>query len=283
VIGCEVAAAFAAFGSRVTIIEALPRIAANMDADISRFLTRTLTGEGIEVLTETPLERIEDDGGKPVLCAGSRRIEVDAALLSVGRTADLSCLEGLEEKPAMKNGRIVTDEFLQTSIPGVWAAGDIAAGHPMLAHAASKMGECAAANALGDRAACDLRLTPSCIYTIPETASVGLAEEEAQREHAIMTGRFPLTANGRAVAAGETEGFVKVIADKANGEILGVHIAAAAASELIGEASALMAAGVRVQAAAEIIHAHPTVSEALMEACADACGCCLHLPPLRKH
>jgi dihydrolipoamide dehydrogenase len=282
VIGCEFATAFAAFGSKVTIVEALPRIAANMDAEISEAVAHSLAGEGINILTDAALERIEDRAGKPVLCAKGQRIEADTVLLSVGRTADLSCLGAFAPKLALERGKIVADDHMHTNLPGVYAAGDIAADRPMLAHTAYKMGEAAAVNAMGGDMAADLRLAPICLYTIPEAASVGLTEGQAAANGEVIVGRFPLKANGRALSGGEQDGFVKVVADKRYGEILGVHIVAAAASELIAEAAALMAAEVTVHEAAGIIHAHPSVSEALMEACADALGRCLHLPPKNK-
>jgi dihydrolipoamide dehydrogenase len=157
----------------------------------------------------------------------------------------------------------------------------------MLAHGAFKMAEIAAHNAAagladGKKLKADLRYVPSAIYAFPEAASVGLTGEEAERLMPVVSGVFPLAANGRALASGGGEGFVKIIAGKKYGEILGVHIAAPAASEIINEAAALMAMEITVHELAGIVHGHPTIAEALAEAAAAVLGRCIHLPPVRN-
>jgi dihydrolipoamide dehydrogenase len=202
-------------------------------------------------------------------------VKADYALLSVGRVPDLSAVEGLDI--TLDRGRIKTDDTMRSSIEWLYAPGDIN-GRCMLAHAAYKMGEIAAENAAGYEKKADLRYVPSCVYTMPEAACVGLTEKQALESYDVSIGFFPFSANGRALASGEGEGFVKVISDKKYGEVLGVHIVGPSAAEIINEASALMAMEITVNEIAGIIHGHPTFSEAFMEAAADSVDRCLHLP-----
>ena len=173
---------------------------------------------------------------------------------------------------------------METSIPGIYAPGDLN-GRKMLAHAAFRMGETAAHNASvyvkgsGTAVTADMKNVPSVVYSVPEAASVGMSETEASSSYDVVTGNFPLSVNGRALAVSAPEGFIKVVADRRYGEILGVQIVGHGASEIINEAAALMEMEITVHELSEIIHGHPTVSEALMEAAADSLGKCIHLPP----
>ena len=279
VIGCEIATAFRAFGSEVALVEALPRLVSAMDGEISDSILKTFKRNGIKALLSAKLVSVSDKNGLPVLSVeGEGDIEADAVLLSVGRSSDLTCLGAMSGKIAAERGRIIADDHMRTNVKGVFAAGDIVAATPMLAHAAFKMGEVAASNAMGRDARAGLKNVPGCLYTIPEASSVGLTEEEAGARYDISVGKFPMTANGRTLASGERGGFIKVIVEKKYGEILGVHMVGESATELISEAAALMAMEITAHEAAEIIHPHPTFSEAFMEACADALGRCVHLP-----
>jgi dihydrolipoamide dehydrogenase len=211
-----------------------------------------------------------------VVLADGKRIDAELALLSVGRRPDLSCLG--ESGVIVEGGRVVVDDFMATNVPGVFAPGDLN-GRKMLAHAAFAMGEAAADSALGHPRKAELGLVPSVVYGRPEIASVGLTEAEARSGRgALGIGVFPFAANGRAVASGDTEGFVKVLVDPRFGELLGVHIVGGGASELINEAAILMRMEVTAFEIAEVAHAHPTRSEAFMEAVAGAIGRCVHLP-----
>ena len=279
VIGCEMASAFAAFGSDVTIIELTDRLVPTMDAEISAALKNSMAKQGVRVMLSRKVVRVE--GRKLYIENEAQPVEADKILLSVGRVADLECLGGMSGKVGTERGNVLVDGQMRTNVPNIYAAGDIT-GLSMLAHAAFKMGETAAANTMGHDEHCDLTMVPGCLYTLPEAASVGLTEEEARKQQDISVGRFPFGANGRALASGEAEGFVKVIVDKKYGELLGVHIFGGAATEMIAEPAALMAMEVTSHEAADIIHAHPTYSEAFMEACADALGRCIHLPPRKK-
>lgn len=279
VIGCEMACAFAAFGSKVTIVEMLDAPIANFDADICKAMRKSLEKQGITMLMGRKVSAVKDQGGKPVVCTDQEQIACDAVLLSIGRTADLSCLGALKDKVKTERGKVVVDEYMRTNLPGIYAAGDLN-GRLMLAHAAFKMAEAAAANAMGHDEPCDLRYVPSCVYTIPEAASVGMTEQKAKEQlgQFVSVGKFPLSANGRSLASGE-DGFIKVVIDNRFGELLGVHIFAADAAEMIAEPTALMASEVTVyEIADKIVHGHPSYSEAFMEACADALGRCIHLP-----
>ena len=280
VIGCEMACAFSAFGSDVTIIEFEDRLVPTMDGDVSMEIKKALEQQGVTILTSKKASKIDSnkDANLVYLDGGKEPILADKVLISVGRSANLDCLGQLKERIKTQHGYISVNDQMQTNIPNIYAAGDIN-GKYMLAHAAFKMGETAAANAMGHTEVCNLSHVPGCIYTLPEAASVGMTEQSARKLSDVSVGLFHFRSNGRSLACGETAGFVKVIIDKKYGEILGVHIVGASATELIQEAVNLMAMEITAHEAADIIHGHPTYSEAFMEACADALERCLHLPP----
>ena len=277
VIGVELAQIFSAFGAKVTIIELEPRLLPGMDDSLSDGMRATLEKRGISVLTGAGIAELEDRGGSlAVRLVDGKEISAEYALLSVGRRPDLSCIGS--SGVATERGRVVVDEDLKTNVAGVYAPGDIN-GKKMLAHAAFAMGEAVAEAALGHTKRADLRFVPSVVYGSPELASVGLTEAQARAESAsVSVGIFPFSANGRAIASGDTEGFVKVIVDTHLGELLGIHMLGSHVSELINEATALMKLEATAHEVIEIIHAHPTLSEALMEAVAAALGRCVHLP-----
>lgn len=275
VIGVEMASVFSAFGSKVTVIELMDAVLPMMDADVSAVIRKTLEKKGITVRTGEELLRIEEKDGGVVLHTDKGMVAAEYALLSIGRVPDLSAIEDLNV--AQERGRVKVDDAMRTNIEWLYAPGDIN-GRCMLAHSAFKMGEVAAENAAGHSAKADLRYVPSCVYTSPEVGAAGLTERQAREIYDIRIGTFPFRANGRALASGEPEGFVKVITDARYGEVLGVHIVGPAAAEMINEAAALMAMEVTAQEIAGIVHGHPTFSEAFMEAAADSIGACLHLP-----
>lgn len=277
VIGVEMASVLAAFGSKVTIIEIMDRILPLMDTDVSDAVAKSLKSMGILVHTGTKLERVQEtEDGIEVFTDKQPPIHAACALLSVGRVPDLSAVAGLEI--ATERGYVQVDDYMRSSIDWIYAPGDIN-GRMMLAHAAFHMGEVAALNAAGHTKKADLKYIPSCVYTMPEVGCVGLTQDQAAQSYDISVGYFPFGANGRALASGDTEGFVKLIADKKYGEVLGVHIVGPSAAEIINEAAALMAMEITVHEIAHISHAHPAFAEAFMEAAADAVGESLHLPP----
>jgi dihydrolipoamide dehydrogenase len=286
VIGVEMAMTFQSFGSKISIIEAMPRILPFMDREVSALIHKVLVSRGAEIVTGIGLSKIEQAPGKrefTLALADGKTIQADTVLVSIGRTGDLSCIGDAGVKT--EKGKILVNDYMETSVSGIFAPGDIN-GKKMLAHAAFKMAEIAAENAVNQMSGkalvkASLDFVPSIVYSFPEAASVGLTQEEAEKAGPVLVGSFPLTANGRSLASGSPEGFVKVLADPRYGKILGVHLAGHGVSEIVNEAVALMSMEITVHELAEIIHGHPTVSEALMEASADALGRCIHLPPKR--
>ncbi|MBU0278631.1 dihydrolipoyl dehydrogenase [Gemella sp. zg-1178] len=282
VIGSELGQAFATFGTKVTIVEMADRLIANMDKDASAVLEKQFKKQGIEILTSSKLLEIKDNGPDlTVKLEGKADIVADRVLLSIGRLPDNECLGQLADKFEMERGRVKVNEYMETSVEGIYAPGDIN-GTKMLAHSAFKMGEVAAENAMGHRKKIDLKSTPAAIYTHPEIAMVGLTEDQARQKYDIKVGRFNFGANGRSLASNQGEGFVKVIMDTKYREILGIHIAGPVAAELINEGSTLIQTEMTVDDVMDVIHGHPTYSEALYEAMADCIDMCIHAPKKKK-
>ena len=277
VVGVELGQAYLSFGSEVTVIEMMDRIVPGVDREASETLRKALEKKGMKILTSSKIKEIIDEGDKlRIKLEDKEDVVAEKALLSIGRVPDLEAVGELDLE--MERGKIKVDKYMETSVKGVYAPGDIN-GIKMLAHAAFRMGEVAAENAiLGNHREIKLETTPSAIYTIPEVGMAGLTEEEAKEKYDINIGKFAFVGNGRALASGDTTGFVKVIADKKYGEILGVHIVGQSAAEIINEASSLMAMEITVDEVIKTIHGHPTFSEALFEACADVLGEAIHLP-----
>ena len=277
VVGVELGQAYLSFGSEVTVIEMMDRIVPGVDREASETLRKALEKKGMKILTSSKIKEIIDEGDKlRIKLEDKEDVVAEKVLLSIGRVPDLEAVGELDLE--MERGKIKVDKYMETSVEGVYAPGDIN-GIKMLAHAAFRMGEVAAENAiLGNHREIKLETTPSAIYTIPEVGMVGLTEEEAKEKYDISVGKFAFVGNGRALASGDTTGFVKVIADKKYGEILGVHIVGQSAAEIINEASSLMAMEITVDEVIKTIHGHPTFSEALFEACADVLGEAIHLP-----
>ena len=277
VVGIELGQAFMTFGSKVTVIEMMDRIVPAMDAEVSKNLRLILERKGMTILTGTKLQEIiEEDGKLRIKVEGKDDIIANKALLSIGRVPDLEGIGEVEFE--LDRGRIKVNEYMETSVPGIYAPGDIN-GTKMLAHAAFRMGEVAAENSLkGNHAVAKLNLTPAAIYTLPEVAAVGLTEEQAREKYDVQIGKFNFAANGRAIASDAAQGFVKVIADKKYGEVLGVHIIGPAAAELINEASTIIEMEITVEEMLKTIHGHPTFSEVMYEAFADVLGMAIHSP-----
>jgi dihydrolipoamide dehydrogenase len=271
-IGLELGSVWRRLGAEVTIIEFLPRIAAiGFDPETSKILQRNLEKLGIKFELSTKIEsaKVTDQGvellgqkdGKPVSYAG------ELVLVSVGRKPFTAGLD--LEKAGVKltdRGRIAVDDGWQTSNPAVYSIGDVTDG-PMLAHKAHEEGVAVAEILAGKPGHMNKTIIPGVIYTAPEAASVGLTEEEAKEQKLeIKVGKFAFTANGRAIANDTTEGFAKIIADAKTDRVLGAHIVASNASELIAETVLLMEYSGSSEDLARTIHAHPTMSEAVKEA-----------------
>jgi dihydrolipoamide dehydrogenase len=269
-IGLELGSVWARLGAKVTVIEFLPRIAAvGFDPETSKVLQRNLEKLGIKFELSTKIEsaKVSDKGvelqgvkdGEPVSYAG------DLVLVSVGRKPFTAGLD--LEKAGVKlteRGRIAVDQHWQTNVPGVYSIGDVIDG-PMLAHKAHEEGVAVAEHLAGKPGHVNYQVIPGIIYTAPEAASVGITEEE-EKKLEVKIGKFAFTANGRAIANDTTEGFAKIIADAKTDRVLGAHIVASNASELIAETVLLMEYSGSSEDLARTIHAHPTMSEAVMEA-----------------
>ncbi|MDD3658376.1 MAG: dihydrolipoyl dehydrogenase [Lascolabacillus sp.] len=283
VIGAEMGLSFAGLGSKVIIVEMMDHIVSMFDDDITDELTRLIKKKGIEIVTSAKVTEVVDKGDKlEIKIEGRESVFADKALLAIGRVPDLESLG--EVKFETERGRIKVDKYMETSVKGIYAPGDIN-GIKMLAHVAFRMGEVAAENAVkGNHRSVKLLSAPSVVYTLPEVAMVGLTEAQAREKYGddIRIGRFNFSANGRALASSEAEGFVKVIADNRYGEVLGVHIIGPTAAELITQASLIMEMEITVDEVVNTIYGHPTYSEAIFEAFADVLDEAVHIPKKKK-
>jgi dihydrolipoamide dehydrogenase len=285
VVGMEFAAMFAALGAKVTVLEMLPQILPMVEADVVSAYAKHLSGLGGEIHTNSKVSEIaRADGGLQVRFstgAEGGAVDADQVLLAVGRSP---YTEGLGAEAAgvkLERGRVVVDDHLRTSAQGVWAIGDVIGGI-MLAHVASYEGICAVENIAGHDRTPDYHAAPNCVYTDPEIAHVGLGEKEAkERGLEVKVGRFPFAASGRALTLGQTEGFVKVVADAPSGRLLGVHIIGPRATDLIAEATLAVQNGLTLDQLDLTIHAHPTLPESIMEAALAAQGRAIHIPNRR--
>lgn len=282
VIGVEFAQFMNAMGVDVTILEMLPSLVPDVDGEIARILEKQMSRSGIKILTGVTVKTILHKGPENMVtyvledktdavCAGK-------IFLAVGRSPDFSLLE--VDRIGIRTGTrgaIVVNEYMETNVPGIYAAGDVVGGI-MLAHLASAEGECAVKNALGFKEAIGYGAVPSCIYTTPEVASVGLTEEKAGESHDIRIGRFPFRANGKAVVLHDVEGMVKIICDGASGKVLGTHIIGPHATDMISEAVLGMTMGMTADDLVRAVHPHPTLSEAVREAAMSLTGGAVHLP-----
>jgi dihydrolipoamide dehydrogenase len=281
-IGLELGMVYAKFGSKVTVVEAMPGLLSTMDKDCVAVVARKLKKMGVEVLTGAKARSWEEKGDRAVLTVEQDgkpvTIDADKILLSVGRRPNTEGL-GLEDVGVAldKRGYVVADEQCRTNVAGIYAIGDVIGGM-MLAHKATKEGEVVAEILAGHRAAVDVRTIPAVVFTDPEVASAGLTEEEAKAKGlAVKVGKFPFAALGRALSVNDTDGFAKVICDARTEEILGVHIVGNGAGDLISEAALAIEMGAVVQDLNLTVHPHPTLSEAIREAAAAAIGEAVHI------
>jgi len=280
VIGIEAGYMFARLGAKVTVVEIMSQIMPAADAEIARDLKKALELVGIKFLLNSTVVSAEDtpNGKRVTITApdGEHRIDCDKALVAVGRRAVMDGI-GLETIAIKHDSRkIQVNESMQTNIPNVYAAGDVI-GEPMLAHVGWTEGIVAVEHALGLSSRMSYKACPACVYTTPECASVGLTEEQARELHKdIRVGKFGFGHNGKAMAIGETDGYVKVITEPRFGEILGLHIIGPHASDMIAEAVLAIANELTVDELMTAIHPHPTLSEVIQEAAYDARGRSIH-------
>jgi len=276
-VGIEFAVIFSSFGTKVTIVELLESILPGEDKEITRLLARSLQKQGVDVHTDSTLIKIEEKDGTLFSTvrspSGEWKMPTEKVLCSVGRKPNLEACEGLGLEKT--DGFIKVSEAMETSSPGVYAAGDVC-GKFLLAYTASREAEIATSNALGFPAKMQYGSVPRLIYSHPEVGAVGLAEEEARNQYDIVVGRFPMVGSARAYAELEMEGIVKVVAEKKRGRVLGIHILGPYATELALSATIILQQKMDLKEAAAIIYGHPTFSETLREAILDAAGNPLH-------
>ena len=282
VVGIELGLIYASYGTEVTVIEMADRIIPAMDKEVSLELQKILSKKGMNIKTSVGVAEIVEANNQLTLKLNDgSEVVAEKALLSIGRVPQLSGLENLNLE--LERGRIKVDDYQETSISGIYAPGDVN-GRKMLAHAAYRMGEVAAENAIwGNVRKANLKYTPAAVYTHPEVAMCGITEEQARQEYGnVLVGKSSFSGNGRAIASNEAQGFVKVVADAKYHEILGVHIIGPAAAEMINEASTIMENELTVDELLRSIHGHPTFSEVMYEAFADVLGEAIHNPPKRR-
>jgi dihydrolipoamide dehydrogenase len=288
-VGSEWANIFHSFGASVTLVEMLPTLLPLEDEDMGKMLARSFSRRGITVHTSAKLLALLDgDNGEKIGVIEQKdgqqtRVSAEYVMIGIGRRPSTAGL-GLEAAGIAtdRRGFVEVDDRLRTNVPSILAIGDLT-GKQLLAHLASHQGVVAVENLAGHDRAMDYRVVPSCTFTHPEVATVGLSEAVAREAgYDVRVGTFPFQASGRAMTYGETEGMVKVVSESKYGELLGVHIIGANASDLIHEA----ALGIRLEATLDdlidTIHAHPTLAESVHEASLAACGSPIHLPPRRR-
>lgn len=279
-IGLEFATYYRLLGANVTVVEMMDSILPGEDQDVTSELLKIMKRQGIKFYLGSRVKEIRkhsngfetviEHAGEPasliagvVLAAIGRKLNCDTPLMSS---------LGIETK----NGSITVNDHMETSVPGVYAAGDVIGGK-LLAHLAFAQGRVAAENAMGLKNSLNDNAVPACVYTSPEVSSIGLSEWQAKEKGIdVKVGRFDFRNNGRALSHGEREGFVKVITESGTGVIIGARILGLHASELISELTLAVTLGVKADVLADMIHPHPTLSECVMEACGDAIGRAIH-------
>ncbi len=281
-VGCEFGYVFNGLGSEVTLVELMPTLVPMMDADLGTELGKLLSRQGIKLRTGSTLEKAErnGDGWRCTVKKGEdvEVVEVDVVLLGVGRKANTEGmnLEGIGVQ-MHRRGVQVVDDSLRTHVPHIFAIGDVT-GRIQLAHVASAEGITAVTNIVnGGSRLVDYKAVPNCVYTSPEVASVGLTEGDArERGYDVKVGKFNFRPLGKAMATGEQDGFVKVVAEAKHGEVLGVHMLGAHVTDMIHEGVVALKLEATLDYMVDTIHAHPTMSEAVLEAFEDAEGHAIH-------
>jgi dihydrolipoamide dehydrogenase len=281
-IGSEFAYFYGSIGTKVTLVEFLPNIVPNEDEEVSKQLARSFKKMGIEVMVDSAVEKVDTSGELCVVTIktpkGEKTVEAEIVLSAVGIAPNIEGI-GLEENGVViENGKVKVDEFYRTNVPGVYAIGDIVHG-PALAHVASAEGICCVEQIAGHHPQpIDYKNIPGCTYTMPEVASVGMTEKAAiEAGYEVKVGKFPFTASGKASAAGNKDGFVKLVFDAKYGELLGAHLIGLNVTEMIAELVVARKLETTGQELIKAIHPHPTLSEAIMEAAAAAYGEVIHM------
>ena len=276
VIGLELACAYAAFGTKITVVEALDHMLPMLDGDLTAIGVKHMKKMGMEFNLECPVQAVEASPvGAKVVCRDKSgktvSFEAEKVLVAIGRKANTAGLDLAAGNIGNDKGRILVNDRMQTNVPGVYAIGDCVFGHAQLAHTASAMGEVASENICGLEAHYCEKTHPTCVYMEPEAASVGLTEEQCKAQGiAYKVGKFPMSANGKALILNGGEGLVKIIAGAEYGEILGMHIIGPRATDLIAEGALAIEGEMTLDEIIDTIHSHPTVTETLREAALNA-------------
>ena len=277
--GCEFASLFSALGTKVTIVEMLPRILPGEDEEVSALLATELKKQGVNILVGTPVDKVAvgADGVTTSFASGGTIIS-EKVLVSVGRRFNTDGL-GVENTGVVlgRRGEILINERMETNRTGVYAIGDVV-GKAMLAHVASAQGKVAVRNILGQPAEMRYDVVPAGIFTFPEIGRIGLTEQEARQQGMeVKIGKFRAVGLGKAHATGDTTGLMKIVTEAKSRKIVGVHLVGAHAADLVHEAAVAMQMGATAETLAETIHAHPTMPEGIMEAAEDVDGMAIHL------
>lgn len=281
VIGCEMAGIYQSFGSQVTILEALPELLVNMEPEIVSVLKSRYAQQGIDIHTNCQVQSIAKADDGLTVDTGAGEFAADYVLMATGRGPDFTGL-GLETAGVVvERGFIAAAGTMQTTNPDIYAIGDCNGGI-QLAHVASAEGEVAAEHICGHESKTKLDIVPSGVYTSPELAGVGLTEAEAvAKGHTVKTGVFSLNGNGKSLISGDGDGLVKFVADAATDEILGLHLAAPRATDIIQEGALALRLEATLEEVTTTIHPHPTIVEAVLEGALAANGRAIHQPPRR--
>lgn len=275
VISIEFATLYNNLGTEVTIIQRSGEILKFLDKDVRTLIHKHLIKRGVKIITDTSIRNIKDGSVVFEHKGETKTVTGEKILLSLGRKANISAFEELDLKTNSKG--VIVNDHMQTNVKNVYAIGDVN-GKYMLAHVASAEGIVAVNDIIGEKEKINYNKIPSCIYSSPEVGVVGLSEEEAIKEgHDVIISMFPLSANGKALAEGESTGFVKLVADKTYGEVLGVHIVASHATDMIAEAVATLELEGTIHDLAKTVHPHPTLSEIVMEAAHGAIDKPIHM------
>lgn len=276
VIGLELACAYAAFGTKITVVEAMDHMLPMLDGDLTKIGVAHMKKMGMDFHLECPVQSVESSpvGGKVVCKDKSGKtvtFEAEKVLVAIGRKANTAGLDLAAGKIDNDKGRILVNDKMETNVPGVYAIGDCVFGHAQLAHTASAMGEVASENICGLEAHYCEKTNPTCVYMEPEAASVGLTEEQCKAQGiAYKVGKFSMSANGKALILNGGEGLVKIIAGAEYGEILGMHIIGPRATDLIAEGALAIEGEMTLDEIIDTIHSHPTVTETMREAALNA-------------
>ena len=278
VVGSEFANIFASFGTKVTIVELLPRILTTEDEEVSKVIYKSLRKKDVDIFTSTKVEESKKEGSKFQLkLSGGEKLEAEKVLVSVGRGPNSTGI-GLETAGVVtdEKGYIKIDNKLRTNIANIYAVGDITGGL-QLAHVASEEGKIAAEIISGKDRIMDYSVVPWAVFTSPEIGTVGLnAAQAKEKGYPVCVGNFPFSNSGKAFITGETEGFINIVTNKDTGEILGAQMVGPRASDLVHEVAVAMKGEMLVDDLSTTIHSHPTLSEAVMEAAEDCFGIATH-------